>query len=227
MIVPHVRYWRKDALPLAIYLIKSHFQEIHYHFPVLWYNLQTKTPDGLFWWLTLIALWSIKIFQQTLEALWSTFISVSPLRVTFGKLEVHQQWIVSPALPLHKKSLGRLPPHNVAYVAYMVYLPDVWLQFSWCIISLRWWSFRAQLEMPDSAGDTSWVWIHAYKTCSEYRIYKNTYVPVLRIQASSNQYISTGYESGYHYDLKILTISFTIFKRASRTLNLINVPTPI
>jgi len=33
--------------------------------------------------------------------------------------------------------------------------------------------------------------MHAYKTYSEYRIYKSTNVPVLRIQASSNQYIST------------------------------------
>ena len=32
-----------------------------------------------------------------------------------------------------------------------------------------------------SGGDTSWVCMHAYKTCSEYRIYKNTNVPVLRI----------------------------------------------
>jgi len=35
--------------------------------------------------------------------------------------------------------------------------------------------------MLDSAGDASWVRMHAYKTCSEYRIYKNTNVPVLRI----------------------------------------------
>jgi len=75
----------------------------------------------------------------------------------------------------------------------MVYLPDVWLQLGWCIISLRWWSFRAQLEMPDSAGDARWVHMPAYKICSEYCIYKNTNVPVLRIQASSNQYISTAF----------------------------------
>ena len=33
--------------------------------------------------------------------------------------------------------------------------------------------------------------MHAYKTYSEYRVYKIMNVPVLRIQASSNQYFST------------------------------------
>jgi len=47
------------------------------------------------------------------------------------------------------------------------------------------------MEMPDSAADAIWMRMHVYKTCSEYHIQRNTNVPVLRIQASSNQYIST------------------------------------
>jgi len=52
----------------------------------------------------------------------------------------------------------------------------------WCIISLRWGSFQTQLEMPDSAGDASWVHMHAYKTYktySKYHVYKFMNVPVL------------------------------------------------
>jgi hypothetical protein len=52
----------------------------------------------------------------------------------------------------------------------------------WCIISLRWWSFQTQLEMRDSAGDASWVRMHAYetyKTYSEYRVYMFMNVPIL------------------------------------------------
>ena len=54
----------------------------------------------------------------------------------------------------------------------MVYLPGVWLPLGCCIISLRWWSFQTKLEMPDSsAGDASWVRMHAYKTSKTYSIY--------------------------------------------------------
>jgi hypothetical protein len=47
--------------------------------------------------------------------------------------------------------------------------PVMWLQLGWCIISLRWWSFHTQMEMPlsgkcHSAGDATWVRMHAYKT---------------------------------------------------------------
>ena len=42
----------------------------------------------------------------------------------------------------------------------------------------------------DSGGYSSWVRMHAYKTYSEYSIFKSTNVPVPRIQASSNQYFS-------------------------------------
>ena len=36
------------------------------------------------------------------------------------------------------------------------------------------------MVIPDSAGDASWVRMDAYKTYSEYRIYKITNVPVLK-----------------------------------------------
>jgi len=76
------------------------------------------------------------------------------------------------------------------------------------------------MVIPDSAGDASSVRMHAYKTYttySKYRIYKFMNVPVLsNIQPSSNQYISTGYEPGYHYYLNLTIfpmISFIIFNQ--------------
>jgi len=39
-------------------------------------------------------------------------------------------------------------------VAYMVYLSDIWLQLGWCIISLRWWSFHTQLDIP---AECTWM----------------------------------------------------------------------
>jgi len=69
-------------------------------------------------------------------------------------------------------------------VAYMVYLPGVWLQLGWCIIALRWWSFQTQLEMP--AGCACMRTRHTPNT-AYIRSWMYLYI---RIQASSNQYIS-------------------------------------
>jgi len=82
--------------------------------------------------------------------------------------------------------------------------PVVWLQLGWCIISLRWWSFHTQLEMPPSwryqlsahacvqdiqrdTPTTAYIspWMYLY-----FRIYK-----LLPIS------ISTGCEPGYRYYL--------------------------
>jgi hypothetical protein len=83
-------------------------------------------------------------------------------------------------------SIARFQPWSYC----CIYGPPPWrtaygLQLGWCIISFRWWSFQTQLEMPAECA------------CMRTRHTLNTvYIRSLmylyfRIQASSNQYIST------------------------------------
>ena len=92
--------------------------------------------------------------------------------------------------------------------------PVVWLQLGWCIISLRWWSFHTQLEMPLSwrcqlsahacvqdiqrhTPTTAYIspWMYLY-----FRIYK-----LLAIS------YSTDYEPSYRYCLNSHHLSYNLF----------------
>ena len=62
-------------------------------------------------------------------------------------------------------------------VACMVYLPDVWFQLGWCIISPRWWWFLAQLEMQTQLQmPAECAWMHTRLTLKTVYIWAWMYL---------------------------------------------------
>jgi len=110
----------------------------------------------------------------------------------------------------------------------MVSLLDVWLQLGWCIISLRWWSFH------NSAGDARLSWrcqtqmeMPAECACMRRRHTRHTpntaYISswmylYFRIQASNNQYISSGCEPGYRYNLNLTIFLWSCSRSSTQSL---------
>jgi len=60
--------------------------------------------------------------------------------------------------------------------------------------------------------------MHAYKTYSEYGIYKSTNVPVLKNARLLAISISTGYEPSYRYSLKSHDLSYDLFHDFQKSL---------